>query len=161
MKQIKLTKGQNAIVDDVDFEWLNQWKWYANKGCNTFYAQRKLRINKKCITVIMHREILGLKYGDGKCVDHIDGNGLYNKRSNLRICTNSQNQHNQKVRISGTSQFKGVTWNKGSRKWQSLIRYNGKKIHLGLFSNEIEAAKAYNKKALELFGEFALLNQYS
>ena len=153
MAQIRLTQGQYAIVDNEDFARLNSFKWYANKMGNTYYAVR----NSKQKSIHMHREILGLKSGDGLLTDHINGNGFDNRRVNLRRCTRSQNQHNMHS-IWGTSKYKGVSWHKAGKKWQARICVDGKRIHLGLFDSEIEAARIYNQKARELFGEFAKPN---
>ena len=91
-------------------------------------------------------------------VDHIDRNPLNNHRINLRICTKAQNQQNCKGR-GGTSKYKGVCWEKRRKKWRATIKNNGKQVHIGEFCDEKEAAKAYNKKALEFFGEFSRLNK--
>lgn len=109
--------------------------------------------------IYMHREILGLKKEDGIYSDHIDYNGLNNRRCNLRKCTNVENIRHQRCQTRNkSSKFKGVCWNKQEEKWQAYIYYNEKLVHLGRFNNEIEAAEAYDKKAIELFGEFASLN---
>ena len=155
-RKIPLTQGKSTTVDDEDFDRLNAYKWYANKEGNTYYAVRhSKRQNRKMIR--MHREILGFKAGDGKQIDHINSNGLDNRRANLRICTRSQNKQNQHS-VCGTSRYKGVCWHKQTKKWQADICLERRQIHLGLFDNEIEAAKAYDAKAKELFGEFAKYN---
>lgn len=155
MKEIPLTQGKAAIVDDEDFEWLSQWKWSARKDRSIWYAVRwqKGRMNGKRILLLMHREILHPPIGME--TDHKDGNGLNNQRSNLRTATNSQNQQNAKHR-KGLSTFKGVSWHVG--KWQSQIRVEGKRLHLGRFSSETEAAFAYDQAAKRYFGEFARTN---
>lgn len=163
MKEIHLTKGQRTLIDDEDHKWLNQYKWFARKGSNGvgYYAIRSSkRINGKQFDIRMHRIIMQLKRGDSKEVDHINGNGLDNRRSNLRTCTRQQNQFNSRPRI-GTSKYKGVTWfeiNGKYGKWCAKIRKSGKTTHLGYFKDEIEAAKAYDAKAKILFGEFARPN---
>lgn len=155
MKKIPLTQGQFALVDDEDYDWLNQWKWYAYKSRNTFYVECCQRGRR----VKMHRMILGLKYGDGKQIDHKDGNGLNNQRHNLRVCNYSQNNFNKgpQKRIT-SSRFKGVHWHKRDKIWITRIQYNNKEIHIGQYKNEIKAGKAYDRKAKELFGEFARPN---
>ena len=149
MKKIKLSRGKYTIVDDEDFEWLNRWKWSYN---SLGYA----RMGQNYKTILMHRLIMNTPHGME--TDHINGNGLDNRRSNLRICTRSQNKMNTCLSSKNTSGYKGVCWNKNSKKWRAEIEYK-KSICLGYFDNKIDAAKAYNQKAKELFGEFAKLNK--
>ena len=159
MKSIPLTQGMTAIVDDDMFERLNRYKWYAQKRKNTFYAVRKtLKIDGKRRTILMHREILGLKFGDKRQGDHRNHNGLDNRRDSLRICTRSQNQQNGNPRVNCSSVFKGIYWHKAVHKWQAKIQVDGRCIYLGLFASEIEAAKAYDEAAKIYFGEFACIN---
>jgi bifunctional DNA-binding transcriptional regulator/antitoxin component of YhaV-PrlF toxin-antitoxin module len=107
----------------------------------------------------MHRQILGLKKGDGLEVDHIDHNGLNCQRDNLRIATHLENSHNQQKKTISNNHFKGTYWNKKDGAWEVRIRPpQSKKIYVGSFKDEVEAARAYDKKARELFGEFAHLN---
>lgn len=156
MKRIPLTQGKFAIVDDELYEWLNQWKWFAQKDKYTYYAGRNVGKWPNQKMIFMHRQILGLKYKDGKQTDHSNSNGLDNRQSNIRICTIAQN--NQNRRCWKNVKLKGVRWYKDIQKWRSRICYKGKFIHLGYFKNEIDAAKAYDKKAKELFGEFVHTN---
>lgn len=157
MKRIKLTQNKFALVDNADYEWLNQWKWYASWDGYTWYARRRARLSAgRQFTVGMHRMILGLKRGDKWQCDHRDSNGLNNCRSNLRICTHQQNHFNQ--RPTRGRQFRGVCWNWEMKKWRAKICHNKESIHLGYFLSEIEGAEAYNRKAKELFGKFARLN---
>lgn len=158
MKEIKLTRGQVAIVDDEDFEWLNQWKWHTQKGRHTFYAARHDWKNGEYVAyVYMHRAILGLR-SKNIHADHIDHNGLNNQRSNLRKCTNRQNRFNMVHRIGGTSKYRGVDFFNVAKLWRARINKDKKVYDLGYFKLEVEAAKEYNKKAIELYGEFANLN---
>lgn len=158
MKQIPLTQGQFALVDDEDFEELNKHKWYALKPKNTFYAVRAIyNINNKKDFVYMHRAILQLKDTKIHC-DHRDNNGLNNQRYNLRESTHDQNQRNTSYQKNNIFKYKGVSWHKARKKYRARISFNGKEFHLGLFEDIIEAAKAYDEKAKELFGEFAWLN---
>lgn len=157
MKLIPLTKGKFTEVDDEDFDWLNQWKWHANKTKHTCYAIRHTpMINNQRTKVLMHREILNVR--KEVVVDHKDGNGLNNQRSNIRKCTTSQNLMNQKPRIGLTSQYKGVSFLKSKNRWRVQIGFNGGQIFLGYFKSEVEAAKCYDNKAKELYNEFAKPN---
>lgn len=153
MKKIPLTKGKFAIVDDDDYEWLSQWKWYAAKGHNTYYAKRHTTKQGSYTTIEMHTLIC-----DAEQIDHKDGNGLNNQRNNLRPATYSQNAANRTKQINNTSGFKGVYWHKHASKWYARIQVNNKRINLGYFTNKIEAAKSYDKAASIYFGEFAKLN---
>lgn len=132
MKEIALTQGQVAMVDDEDYEQLSQCKWQAHKYNKTYYAQNSKKIS-------MHREIMGNP--QNKQIDHIDGNGLNNQKNNLRIVTSRQNHQN--LHIERSSIYPGVSWRKDRRKWRSLIRINGKTVSLGHFENEIDAFDAY------------------
>jgi hypothetical protein len=151
MKEIKLTQGQVALVDDEDFDELSRYKWYAIKSVsgNTYYAGKKDIVRK---TVLMHHQIQNLT----TMTDHIDGNGCNNQKTNLRQCTCQQNQMNQIIQRRSTSGFKGVSKNGSS--WAAYINYNGSHIYLGSYKLRTNAALAYNQKAAELFGEFARLN---
>ena len=155
-QEIVLTQGKVAIVDEMDYERLNKYKWHAKKDGNTYYAARKSeRLNGKQTTIRMHREILSVL--PGQQIDHINHNGLDNRRANLRLCTYSQQQQNR-LPQKAFSKYKGVWQDPRSKRWQVAIRINGKRTYLGYYVNEIEAAKAYDKKATQLFGEFANLN---
>ena len=154
MKTIELTQGQVALVDDEDYEYLMQWKWFAKKHRQTFYAARSKKTNGICDRIYMHRIIL--KTPKNMECDHVDHNGLNNQKHNLRNCTNHQNHMN---RISwGNSIYLGVTYDKSRKLYMSKIQKKYKKFYLGRFKTEIAAAMAYDIKAKELFGEFANLN---
>ncbi len=152
---IELTQDKFAIVDDDDFAFLNFWKWrFSNNG----YAVRNSAMigGVRGNIISMHRLIIGTP--KDMQTDHMNGNRLDNRRSNLRVCTGNQNQWNQH-KTHGTSKFKGVYWFKQACKWRAKIWKENKCIHIGIFSNEYDAAKAYNIKATELFGNFACLNE--
>lgn len=158
MKEIQLTQGQVALVDDQDFEFLNQWKWHLKKDGDRKYAVRNLPLlNGKQKRLSMHRLIMCMP--DDVVIDHINGNGLDNRKCNLRICTNHDNLKNRRVSSNNTSGFKGVSWHKRDKIWQSRIKVNQKYIHLGCFKDPKEGAVAYNNAATKYFGEFALLNE--
>ena len=159
MKEIQLTKGQVALVDDDMFDYLNQWKWYASEQKNgKFYAARKIKLNSKETCIIMHRLIINNT--DKKLhTDHINGITLDNRKINLRICTNSQNQMNKNAQINNKNGFKGVYYNKEKKKYEVRITVNGVRKFLGRYSNIIDAAKVYNEAAIKYHGEFANLNK--
>ena len=150
MKEIELTQGQVALVDDEDYERLSQWKlWCALKRGRTFYAGRSgTRKNGKRYVIHMHREILRLQPGDGE-VDHINHNGLDNRRSNLRVVSHKINSRNRRKHKCNTSGYNGVVWEKKSKKWRARIDMDRKNIHLGLFNNIDDAVKARAKGELE------------
>jgi hypothetical protein len=157
MKLIPLTQDKFAQVDDSDFEYLNQWKWYADKHGNTYYARRDSYNKGKRESIYMH--CLIMNPSEGIEPDHMDHNGLNCQRHNMRNCTRHQNTMN--TTATGISKYLGVGVcstgvNKGHITAQ--IHKNGKKIHLGNFKTEESAALAYDTKARELFGEFANLN---
>lgn len=137
MKEIKLTRGKVALVDDADYEWLNQWSWYAVKTKYTYYAKRTHTLpSGEQIQLAIHREILGLPFKDEIEGDHKDGNGLNNQRYNLRRVTGHQNKFNK-------HHIKGYHWSTSVHKYQAQIRLNGKAIYLGVFDTEVDARKAY------------------
>lgn len=166
MKEIPLSSRKwprlVALVDDEDFEWLSQFKWHPRApdlktGNHSFYACTSARGQAESGSGSrkMHRFIV---QGTGD-VDHINGDGLDNRRSNLRTCSSSQNSANSRKSVHlKSSRYKGVSLRKREKKWVARIRKSGVLIHLGRFTEEISAALAYNAKALELFGEFAKLN---
>lgn len=153
MKQIPLTKGRFAIVDDEDFERVNAVKWKLN---NCGYAVRNLpRDGGPRGQEMLHRTVLGLAKGDPMQADHINGDTLDNRRSNLRVCTQKQNAQNRRVTSRSKSGVKGVYQRTGSAAWIASITANGKKHNLGRFLTIDEARVAYSRAALQLHGEFA------
>jgi len=151
MKKIKLTKGKYTLVDDRDFEWLNQWKWLCQgTQWGGEYAARRTK-NKY---ILMHRLILGVK--EGEYVDHKNGDGLDNRRYNLRNCTNAENGRNRKgLNKNNTSGFRGITRYKRTDKWLVQIMVNRKGISLGHFATKAEANKVAKLARKKYFGEFA------
>lgn len=159
MKRIPLTKGQFALVDDDDFEWLSQYKWCAHvkirNGRAYMVALRNLPEGGGHIP--MHREIVGAKKDD-PMVDHKNQDSLDNQKENLRFSNHSLNAANQGLRSDNTSGYKGVYFFKRWGKFVAQIRVLGKTTNLGGFKTAQEAAARYNQAAMEAFGEFASLN---
>lgn len=159
-KEIQLTKGQVVIVDDEDFERVNQYRWTAvSPRCyqqTMYWGIRSERRGGKKISILLHRFIMNAP--KGVMVDHKDRNTLNCQKSNLRLCTNAENQRNTPSKVTNTTGYKGVCLRKTDKKFTSGIRFNRKLIFLGSYSDPKEAAKAYDAKAKELFGEFAYLN---
>lgn len=154
-REITLTKGKVAIVDAADYEWLSQWNWmYGGRG----YAVRSTRESGRKRTLLMHRLILST--AEGMYTDHINGDRLDNRRSNLRACTNAENGMNRGKQCNNTSGFKGVYFKSDGnwQAWQARINSNGKRIILGYFKTPEEAAIAYNEASLRVHGEFARSN---
>jgi len=155
MKGIKLTQGQVALVDDLDYEYLNQWKWFADRNKNTFYVVRK----DKGKVIYMHRHLMNPK--NGMFVDHKNGNALDNQKHNLRTCTHQQNNCNKRSKYNGTSKYLGVhKRGQPPTRFIAQIQTNGKKKKLGLFKTELEAAIIYNIAARKYFGEYANPNKF-
>jgi len=153
MQQIELTQGKFAIVEDEDFEYLSQFNWCFNNG----YAVRNVTVSGKQKSQRMHRLITNCP--DNMDVDHINHDKLDNRKTNLRVCSASENNQNQQVRtVAKTSIYKGVYFDKQHGKWKAHIKLNYKYKFWGYFTNEIDAAIAYNVAAIEMFGEFALMN---
>ena len=157
-RRIPLTQGKYAIVDPEDFERLNKHKWHAVKQSNTYYAIRCFGPAKKTTYIRMHREVIHPP--DHLVVDHINHNGLDNRKANIRPATRSQNNFNRLIikRKGLSSKYKGVAWKKEKKKWRVQMHFNGKLIFLGYFKDEIQAAKEYDKAAKKYYGEFAFLN---
>ncbi len=151
-------------MDEVDLDWLSQWKWHAAKNGHTFYAMRR-RSSKPRRTIYMHRVILGMQdpqtgenTAPGIHTDHKNHDGLDNRRANLRPAAPTQNQANCRNSRPGTSRYRGVCWYRAKGYWTAYIRADGKREHLGCFRNEEDAAEAYDRAARKLHGEFAVLN---
>ncbi len=159
-KRGKRYKGFFTLVDDEDYEELIKRTWSVHFG-NTGkkYTASYYKFGGKQKMLVMHRVVMGLSHGDKRQVDHISGNTLDNRKCNLRLCTGTQNGYNNKIQKNNTSGYKGVSWDKKNKKWKAKVCSCGKEFFLGRFNNKISAANEYNKKAIELHGEFARLNE--
>lgn len=154
MKRIPLTKGKHTIVDDSDYEYLNQWKWHTMKG----YAARRNYIDGRDKSEYLYIHRILNDTPEGMITDHINGDKLDNRRSNLRSCTKSQNAMNTGVRRDNKSGYKGVHKNHpkvNSKPWKSEIRVGGKRIFLGYFNDPEEAAKVYREAQMKYHSNFA------
>lgn len=140
-----------ALVSDEDFEELSKYKWHLHTTRFGDYA-RTSSPKRYMHTFLMNPE-------HGYEIDHQDGDGLNNQRSNMRICTSSQNKANQNVRSDNVSGFKGVSWDKSRGKWLVQTHYRGKSKYIGRFTDKLEAARVYNETVIDLFGEFAKVNR--
>ena len=154
-KQIELTQGLVALVDNEDYDKLSKYKWHAHINRNTFYVCRTA-YNGKQVTVMMHREILGLSHGDKRQVDHRNQNGLDNRRTNLRIANHKINGYNHRKRADNSSGHNGVHWRIRENKWAAQIGANGKRIHLGVYANLCDAVEARRQAEIEYWGEASL-----
>ena len=153
VKLIPLSQGYYAIVDTEDFDRINQHNWHVcNLPGRILYAIR----GGEGTTLRMHREVISTP--KGMLTDHINHNSLDNRKCNLRICTSAQNLANTRNCRGGSSKYKGVHFSKERKRWRAQIRFNHKAKSLGYFDDESDAAKAYDAKAIEVFGEFALTN---
>jgi hypothetical protein len=157
MAAIYTNCGEVILVDEQDYDELIKYSWHIKANTNTSYAVRNKTINGKRTKVYMHRSILQAK--DGQVVDHRNGDGLDNRRTNIRLCTREQNNRSVSKRRTNTSGYKGVTWHGQRKKWQAYIKFNGIKKSLGLYINKHVAAQAYNVAAKNYHGEFAILNE--
>jgi len=154
-----MAQPKYAKVDPVDYKRLRGYEWFATKkGSNSFYARRHSAGSKgKEKLIYLHHEVI--KVPERMVVDHINHDGMDNRRANLRAATHSQNMCHRRKRSGATqSKYKGIYWKKKNRKWQALITFEKKRIYLGHFRNEIDAAKAYDRAARKYHGEFACLN---
>lgn len=153
-KVVPLTRGKYALVDEEDYERVMKFHWSAKVRKSVIYAER----NNNGEHMSIHRLVMGLEKGDKLVIDHINHDGLDNRKVNLRICTHHQNSLNKRVTKEGTSQYKGVYWDKSKSRWIAGIRFKDVSYNLGAFKTEEEAARAYDVKAKELHKEFACLN---
>ena len=154
MKEIFLTQGKVALVDDEDYERLNQFKWCAHRDGYNWYPERSNHyIDDKQKTILMHREIMNAPKGIE--VDHRDWDGLNNQKENLRLCTHQQNARNRHAQKNNKLGVKGVRWHKNTKKFQARIQVDYKSIHLGLFTIIADADQAYRIAEDKYFGEFS------
>jgi hypothetical protein len=154
MAAIPLTGGFVALVDDVDLPMLlAMGAWQAQHNGATTYARKSVWIDGRATSVNMHSVILGVSL-----VDHVNGDGLDNRRANLRAATSAQNAQNRRRRSDNTSGYKGVSWHRSSERWSAYITADGRRHHLGRFDDPTDAARAYDTAARELHGAFAALN---
>jgi hypothetical protein len=162
MKRIPLTQGKEALVDDQDYEYLMQWKWcwHWTARRTTTYARRDIGGRRHKSSVHMHR-VIAERMGhlaQGRQIDHVDGNGLNNQRSNLRVATQSENGGNRGRNRNNKSGYKGVCWDATRQKWLAALKHRGRQVLHKRFDDPKEAARAYNDAALKHFGAFAFLN---
>ena len=150
MKEIILSKGAVAIVDDEDYEYLNDISWHLSSTgyAHTTVSRRHFSMHK----MIMRADRIQL-------VDHINGDPLDNRKVNLRLATHTENMCNRKMDKRNKSGYRGVCWNKKDKKFKVTIQHNNCQIHLGMYSDILEAAQSYNKAAIKYHGEFARLNK--
>lgn len=157
MKEIVLAKGQIALVDDEDFEWLSKMRWRANVKEHTSYVERSASKSHGHRRISMHRMIMGDPAG--KSIDHVNGNGLDNRRCNLRICTTAENSRNKCIQKNNTTGFKGVSFRANRGRFTARIMHPcGKYMSLGCFDTAHDAALAYDAAAKILHKDFARLN---
>lgn len=153
MKKIPLTRGKVAIVDDCDYDYLMQWKWYYHKARSKGYARRSY------CTVYMHRLILErMGFKNFARSDHINRDKLDNRRCNLRPATDRQSNCNRGKPNNNTSGYTGVCWDKAREKWYVQIQVNGKNMYIGRYDDLKEAVRVRNKAVLKYHGEFAVLS---
>lgn len=152
MRIISLTQDKSALVDDEDFDLINQHKWFWTRNKWGGYAGRR----REGKTILMHRVIMNASKGVE--VDHKNNNGLDNRRTNLRNASSQQNKWNMSLPSHNTSGFKGVVWHKAAKKWMAQIKKNKITQYLGCYEDKLEAAKAYDEAARQYHGEFANTN---
>ncbi|MBN2591864.1 MAG: hypothetical protein JXA81_00045 [Sedimentisphaerales bacterium] len=158
-RRIPLSQGKYAIVDPDDHDRLSRHKWYVCKRDRTYYAIRGQwsPILKKRLTISMHREVIDVP--DDLYVDHINHHGWDNRKANLRPATAADNARNARYpKINTTSKYRGVWYNRQTKKWRVTIVVNRRRKQLGYFRDEIDAARAYDKAAKHYYGQFAILN---
>src|SRR3990167_473031 len=149
MTELKLSKGKVAIIDDEDFEKVSQWRWCAFWNGWKWYVKRTYKKNS---VIYLHRFITDAPKGVE--VDHKNGDGLDNRKENLRVCTRTENSRNRAQQKNNTSGYKGVSWNKERRKWDAKIKVGKKHVFIGRFKTKEEAARAYDQVAMINFKDY-------
>lgn len=156
-RKVPLKNGLYAIIDEDDYKFISYFRWSIRECPHTTYAFCNIRDqDMKWTTCSMHRFIMSSP--KGLIIDHINHDGLDNRKDNLRICSAAENVRNSRGKRIRKHKYKGIRWNKGSNKWESKIVFNRKEIYLGGFDSPELAAKAYNSGATKYHGEFACLN---
>lgn len=150
---IGLGNGYTVAVDSFNYEWLNQFAWWLNDSGYAIRNQKPARMHR-----VIVEKMIGKQLKPSEHIDHIDGNPLNNRQSNLRVVTNQQNRYNQRPKPGASSRYKGVFFNKEKRRWCTKINADKIEYTIGYFDDEIEAALAYDSAAIQLQGEFAWLN---
>ena len=157
MAQILTKRGDVILLDDADCAVMASFRWSVGSGG---YARRNKLLSDDAdegTTILLHRQLMGVKAGDSRIVDHINGNRLDNRRENLRLCNRAENTQNQKKRSTNKSGYKGVSFHKAVGKWEAVIYAAGKSYRLGFFSTPESAYEAYCNAAREIHGQFANL----
>ena len=153
--------GYRVLIDEEDYNLIKEYKWTVNapkKANEKYYVQYDFYENGVHHAILMHRLIMGCRYGDKLFVDHINGNTLDNRKCNLRVCDIAENTRNQQKHKDSNNPYKGIKYSKRDKLWCARIQFNKKRIYIGYSKDPIEAAKAYDRKAIELHGEFAYTN---
>jgi hypothetical protein len=158
---IPTSSGHEAVMDASSLHLVSMYNWYAltshrsDGSLRTVYLKTNVKCDGKLKTIYLHRLISGAP--DGMDIDHIDGDGLNNRASNLRVTTHSQNMQNQRLGIRNTSGVKGVSWNKNARRWVARIKFNGKNKYIGLYDTLDLGRIAYADASRQLYGEYSRL----
>ncbi|MFH1370644.1 MAG: AP2 domain-containing protein [Planctomycetota bacterium] len=155
-RRIYLGDGEWTILDKEDYYRLNHYKWFLTGRLHKFYAARTIKDGGRTIITRMHRDIMNPP--PKLLVDHRNCDGLDNRRENLRLATKSQNAYNSRKRNNTSSRYIGVHLRKNNGRWEAQIRHHEKRMWLGSFKNEIDAARAYDEAAKKYHGKFARLN---
>lgn len=151
--------GYKVLVDDEDYERISRYKWSVNKKSkNDIYFRTHQYVNGNRVTISLHRYIMGCKYRDGNRVDHIDHNTFDNRKCNMRLCTEQENNQNRRKPVTNTTGYKGVRVSTGDNRWGAVVAINDKNVRVGTYSSPEEAARMYDMLALKLHGEFACTN---